>query len=561
MKKHWKKVAMVVAFLLISIFYKESTGDISPNYFGQNAWMPDTVGNYVSCPNPPCYKGGKLHFQWQNVKQSGTKIVRYGGIGTDENKPTNFQYLRIIDSIKSNGMEPIIQVPFNNWQYNASDAASIVQYLNITKGRNIKYWIIGNEPNLGYSYHTASQIANYIRPFASAMKAVDPTIKIIGPEVAWYEYPVMNGLMTPGGPDDITGKDAAGRYYIDIISFHSYSFDGSQTRGQVISKLTSTGIYGLQSILTSLNSNINACNLAHNRTGVNALQTAITEANIGWQNPSTDNLYGLGANSFIGGQFVAEMLGIGLKNDVQFVNLWSIIEGNTIETNNGFIDPTTGNKKPLYYHFQLMANNFSGLSINSTSNKPNVKVFSCKNSSEIVVILLNEDSTANFNFTLKLDNSTISGTDPLKINTNASLPILYNDEIFNQSTILLAFNLSGILIRKCEYKISDAALNNPPTCTTYSALNVGSDSEDNFDYKVYPNPSDGNFTIELNPKRYTEKEYQINIVNILGQEVFNKKVVFIENKALIQLEYIRSGTYIISIENNKKIISKKIIIN
>ena len=72
-------------------------------------------------------------------------------------------------------------------------------------------------------------------------------------------------------------------------------------------------------------------------------------------NNSSDNLNGVGANSFIGGQFIAEMLGIGMKQGLDFINLWSVVEGNTNALNIGFIDGSTNNKKPIYYHFKMMA--------------------------------------------------------------------------------------------------------------------------------------------------------------------------------------------------------------
>ena len=111
---------------------------ISEQFFGVNAWMPDTIGNASACIDPPCILNGKLHKKWNDVKNSGAKIVRFGGIAPDKNKPTNFQYIRMIDSIRAKGMEPIIQVPFRNYRYSAQQAAAIVNYINITMSRNIK---------------------------------------------------------------------------------------------------------------------------------------------------------------------------------------------------------------------------------------------------------------------------------------------------------------------------------------------------------------------------------------------------------------------------------------
>jgi hypothetical protein len=347
MRGERKLFRMGIALILCVFTHTIFSQTISPYFFGQNAWMPDTIGNAAACPNPPCLLYGKLHKNWENIKLSNTAIVRFGGIAADRNKPTNFQYIKMIDSVRAKGMEPILQVPFHSGQYTAQQAAAIVQYVNVTKGKNIKYWIIGNEPDLGYSYTNAAQVAAYFRPFASAMKAVDPTILTIGPETAWYNSSIIDGLTTPGGPDDITGKDANGRFYCDIISFHYYPFNGTQTRAQVITKLISAG--GLSDKLALLNARLANCNAVHNRTGQYALRSAITEANVNYQNNSADNLNGSGSNSFIGGQFVAEMLSVGMKNNVNFINIWSVVEGNNTALNIGYVDPPTGNKKPMFW--------------------------------------------------------------------------------------------------------------------------------------------------------------------------------------------------------------------
>ena len=395
------------------------------------------------------------------------------------------------------------------------------------------------------------------------MKAVDPSILIIGPELSWFQKPVIDGLTAPGGPDDITGKDAAGRYYIDIISFHSYSFDGSQTRAQVVSKLTSPT--GLEESLNYLNARVAASNSAHARTGASAIKTAITEANVGWQNPSTDNLYSVGANSFIGGQFVAEMLGISMKHSVDFVNLWSVIEGNTVATNCGFIDPTTYNKKPLFYHFQMLAKNFKGNYVNGTTNQATVKSFGSQNGTQICVMILNEDATNNYNYTVKLNTSTIAGTSGLKINIGAGLPTEYNGVISNQSTIMLRFDAAGNIIDKTEYKlIGNADLNLPPTVTTFSTTtgiaSVTAPENGKFDINVYPNPSIGKFTVELNRKNTEGKDFEMDLYNLIGQVVYHKKTLFENVKEEIELPSIADGTYILHVKQGDQVMTKKLIV-
>lgn len=128
-------------FLIVTmISFKSYTQPISAKIFGQNAWMPDTIGSTF-------YKRGNLHYQWLKVRNSGAKYIRFGGHAPDVDRPTDYQYLKMVDSIRAHDMEPIIQVPVYKNKYTAADAAQIVTFLNVLNGRKIKYWVIGNEPD------------------------------------------------------------------------------------------------------------------------------------------------------------------------------------------------------------------------------------------------------------------------------------------------------------------------------------------------------------------------------------------------------------------------------
>jgi alpha-L-arabinofuranosidase len=63
-----------------------------------------------------------------------------------------------------------------------TNAVEWVKYANIKKGYDVKYWMIGNESwnDAGYNGKvTPSKYADDLEDFATAMKAVDPSIKII----------------------------------------------------------------------------------------------------------------------------------------------------------------------------------------------------------------------------------------------------------------------------------------------------------------------------------------------------------------------------------------------
>jgi hypothetical protein len=568
--KNLKKIFQAATLALGLAFSADIEAQTIPtNFFGQNAWMPDSIGsvNY----------GGKLHQNWSKVKDSKTTLIRFGGIGVDNNKPTNYQYIKMIDSIRANGMEPIIQVPFHKYAYTAQQAADIVHYINVTKGKNIQYWVIGNEPDLDYAYTSASQVAAYFKPFASAMKAVDPSIKIIGPECAWYNSSIINGLTTPGGPDDITGKDAAGRYYVDIISFHYYGFNGSQSRNDVVTKLNSTG--GLNDNLALLNARIATCNTAHNRSGAAALKTAVTEANVGYRNAETDNLNGNGTNSFIGAQFIAEMFSVGLKNGVNFMNVWSVVEGNSQALNIGYLDRTSGAKKPAYYHYQMMAANFKGNFVNGSTNNSNVKAFASQTSQYTTVMILNQDLSNNFNYTVRLNNTAIGGNSALKVNVNANINVEYNGVMQGQSTLLLVFNASGALVKKIEYTLLNHAISNlAPTETTYNGgvvnNNVTTSVDENgndiqsmkgFVMNVYPNPAKSKFTIELDRNNALDIDFEVELFDLMGRLIFKQTSIFAERVQTVDLtgRDIAEAVYIVRVRekgDKENVRSQKVVI-
>lgn len=147
-----------------------------------------------------------------------------------------------IDTIKAVGSSPQVIVNFDTGSYPEADedAAAMVQRWNITTpSRRVERWIIGNEPQ-GISVATYS--ARFIEMY-DAMKAVDPTIKIGGPGMAFYDTSFLQGLIDNAG------------HKIDFIDFHSYGQGGSVTKtdAQLLSDTSSytTNINDLRSRLTA----------------------------------------------------------------------------------------------------------------------------------------------------------------------------------------------------------------------------------------------------------------------------------------------------------------------
>ncbi|MES2285339.1 MAG: PQQ-dependent sugar dehydrogenase [Bacteroidota bacterium] len=96
-------------------------------------------------------------------------------------------------------------------------------------------------------------------------------------------------------------------------------------------------------------------------------------------------------------------------------------------------------------------------------------------------------------------------------------------------------------------------------------ISDSSDPLDKFGMNIYPNPNTGLFTIILNISLITDENVKMKIVNILGQEVYNKEYVIKDNyfKEIVELDKtLPTGIYTLQviigdkIENTSMILSR-----
>jgi hypothetical protein len=141
------------------------------------------------------------------VKALAPAVMRVGGYNNDANTPDPFDDAQLDAAVtyaRAIGAEPIIQVPLladtSGQPPTAQEAAAMVTYANVTMGYGIKYFSIGNEPDLydtqgsptnsaqpAIPGYTPSQFCASAQAYVTAMKAADPTIQIVGPELS-YKY-------------------------------------------------------------------------------------------------------------------------------------------------------------------------------------------------------------------------------------------------------------------------------------------------------------------------------------------------------------------------------------
>jgi hypothetical protein len=165
-------------------------------------------------------------------------VIRIGGYNNDANTPDNFDNAQIDKAVayaRAIGAEPILQVPLlaadsKGTAPTPENAAAMVTYANVTAKYGIKYFSVGNEPDLypdatgstkGIAGYTASAFCTSLSAYVAAMKAADPTIKILGPELSWKYQSGANDWLT-------TILQTCGAS-IDIVTVHRYPIDPAKT--------------------------------------------------------------------------------------------------------------------------------------------------------------------------------------------------------------------------------------------------------------------------------------------------------------------------------------------
>jgi hypothetical protein len=442
MEKIKMRKVILFAIVIISLNIRLNAQELSPYLFGQNHWIATgDEGDRI----------GYLNLLWPKVKESGIKSVRIGGNGYNKRFPERKRLSSMIDSVRNIGAEPILQVPA---EFTAYQAMELVEFYTKPGNKKVQYWSIGNEPLLKPEY-TIEQIHEYIIRIATAMKKADPTIKIfVFDECELREAPFRDLC---GGRLDITGLKENGAWVIDGFNFHKYPNGREFNRDNVV-------FSGPETILNQtklLKQMMDEADLKHNRTGDAKLMWGLTEVNVTYANPDRE-ISGYGNTSFLGGQFMAEIFGIGMKYGAFSVNPWCISETDAVSTDFGYLGlPREFYPRSSYYHTQMMALNMKGGFMNTSDNQKYVKTIGSVSNEQIVVLVMNEDQNIDFSFDLIL-NKIGKSKKPLVIFADASLDARISGIIEKQTSMMFVFDKKGTLLKQITYGLKQNMKNKAP---------------------------------------------------------------------------------------------------
>ena len=333
---------------------REGGVPISPVAFGHNYW------DWVDWSH-----SGVSGLTGTETLANGLRlnVIRAGGNNNDTNSPVPFgadEIDKFVAYCRQVGAEPILQVPLvandvDGGASSAQTAADMVTYANVTKGYGVKYWEIGNEPDLyqmdlggGFAVNSAAQYCAAFSSYAAAMKSANAAaadggvpIQLLGPELS-YKYTPGNDWLTPF----LDGcKD-----YVDVVTVHRYPFSAVQTSES--GALNDSPAFA--STLRSLASIVKA----HARPNT---PLAITEANISYDyDPTkyTDASAVAAPGTFYAALWTADTMGVALENGLWTLAFWNLGEENSTGSVLGFI--VAGQPVPAYYAEQMVSANFAG---------------------------------------------------------------------------------------------------------------------------------------------------------------------------------------------------------
>ena len=344
-----------------------SLGPISPLIYGSN------YGPWLSVSFP----------MLQAAYDSGVTILRFpGGSWGDQNDVRTYQIDQFMDFADKVGATALFSVRLLDGT--PEQAAEMVRYTNIEKKYNVQYWNIGNEPTLfdgvfrnrGETYDVGRFNQEW-RMFAEAMKEVDPTIKLVGPEINQFSHDPTPGATTNFGDWDETWMIEflkANGDLVDVVSFHRYPFPASRISGAPSFDEMRLNAQEWDKIF------IHARELIHEHTGRD-IPMAVTEFNSAY-----DKSFGgeTTPDSHYNAIWMANVLGSMIKNGVFMANQWAL----TAKAGYGGLGLIAQDDVfPSYYTYQ-MYKKFGSELIYSSSDDPDLPIYAARRSDGTLTVML-----------------------------------------------------------------------------------------------------------------------------------------------------------------------------
>jgi hypothetical protein len=335
-----------------------------------DSWGP--ISTYVYGSNMNLYTVIPMALM-DEAQSLGLGYVRFGGGDSDiQDLRTNIIDLFIYQT-RQIGAEPAITVRLLGGT--PEKAAELVHYTNIEKDYKVKYWSIGNEPNLFVALmdvetYTTEDLVQQWRAIAEAMLEVDPTIQFVGPDIT--QYNLLNTdvdnlqYFDRGSSVDAQGNDwiieflKANGDLLSYVSIHRYPWPGLARSGATVEGLREQS-RAWDGIVDNLREVVIAT------TGRN-IPIAVTEFNSNSAN-STGGIASL--DSFHNALWLGDVLGRLIRQKAEIIAYWDLQGG----SNRGWGLIGSYSVRPTAYTYMMYTHFGTELVAANAADDPNLSIY------------------------------------------------------------------------------------------------------------------------------------------------------------------------------------------
>ncbi|HTX91303.1 MAG TPA: glycoside hydrolase family 44 protein [Anaerolineales bacterium] len=310
------------------------------------------------------------------VESAGFTALRFpAGAWTDVMDIQPFQIDAFIAFCKQVGAIPTISVRLLNGSPKV--AAELVRYTNIEKKYGVVYWSIGNEPNLYTELHqadydyTTEDLNKDWRPIAEAMKAVDPSIRLMGPELAGWEKDLASTPKDSAGRDWMAEFLKANGDLVSVVTVHRYPMYAPA--GQAIT------VQDLRENTRDWTTQVDYLRTLTKQVTGRDIPIAYTEIN---SDPSRVSDQIASPDSFYNAVWYADVLGQLMNSHVFMVNQWVLSQR---DTGLGLLHGD--DVRPTFYVFP-MYKNFGSKQVYAASGVADVDVFAAKRKDGALTVMV-----------------------------------------------------------------------------------------------------------------------------------------------------------------------------
>lgn len=336
----------------------QDLGPISPLVYGSN------YGPWLFVP---------LQMRQAAIDARITFMRFPGGNWGDQNDLDAWQIDQFITLCQELGCQPAISVRLRGGT--AQKAADLVRYVNIDRSYQVKWWSIGNEPSLYPDYDTTRYNLEW-RQFAEAMRAVDPTIKLAGPDTHQYTANLAANPKDKNGADWVEEFLKANGDMVDAVVIHRYAFPvGTRSQPPTTAELRENS-REWDTTIPALRAQV------RQYTGKD-LPVGVTEVNSSWAvNAGGEATMDSHFNAIWWGDALGRMIRQGATLVAQFalvgeyglMGKWDVL--------------------PIYYVYR-MYQHFGSELVGAVSDDPHISVFAARRADgTLTVMLINLEDTA-----------------------------------------------------------------------------------------------------------------------------------------------------------------------